>query len=198
MGFPTIRSYTGAYSTDWSSSSISVPLPATVVANDYLCFVVYTYPIEVSGWSMAVSGNAAVYWKIADGTEGGTTVTIASGGQFGAVSFAIAGALDIDVAVSYASSGTINPDPPSNAASWGSAENLYLTACSCAITTVSSGPSGYAFTAISHSGFATVNSTDSSKDPGVFRLADVPNGGAVATIVFKGSSGNSLFFGSNF
>lgn len=142
MAYPVVAS-TGTYASGGTQvNPHPVPMPATVDAGDLLIIAFAmesgTAPAAPTGWTRHVISGAAtnpvfhILLKDADGTEGGTTVDF----ETVSTSFACAqvyritgwhGALADDVDLGTAASGTGNsPDPPSVAAGWGSAENLFI------------------------------------------------------------------------
>lgn len=66
-------------------------------------------------------------YKIADGSEGGTTITCTTTSNTFATlsSLRISGGIDISASVTSAS-GSSNPNPPSHSPSWGSDYNLWI------------------------------------------------------------------------
>lgn len=119
------------------STTHNIPMPASVSAGDTLIVlltvrassgsVTITTP---SGWSSIVSGPAgassnviSAYYKIAAGTEGGTTVNFSSSvaGHHAAQTWRITGAINTPVAQeATASAATIVPLPSNNSGKSGS------------------------------------------------------------------------------
>lgn len=142
--YPTRLSLT-TYVTDSDLTSHPIPMPATVNAGDLLlmyanCDTSSTpTPTTPTGWTQLVStaSGAAqrlmIYYKVAAGTEGGTTVNLV-----------LSGAETVAAHVERIQAGTyqgtpeaatpvagsfLNPDPPSLTPSWGSAATHWVVVC---------------------------------------------------------------------
>jgi hypothetical protein len=111
-------------------------MPSTVNTGDLLLIAyggiapkTYTDPI---GWTVLDSGGRRrTYVKVADGTEGGTTVDIVStvGENAAAQAIRISSWEGTLASVEIGTNATglsTNPDPPSLTASWGAEDNLWL------------------------------------------------------------------------
>lgn len=192
MAFPTVAGIT----TDVSgpSTTHNVAMPATVNAGDLLIVMAskglaanatITTP---AGWTIITSRSTgaqaertASYYKIAAGTEGGTTVNFATGDSCGlacriyriTVWHGVTPPEGVDAA-------SASGDPPTVTPSWGSDDNLYIAYFGWSVSslTPSAGPSGYSnfgTTVAVNSGndrgritTADLNATSSSENPGVF------------------------------
>ncbi len=189
MAYATVRSETGTVFTT-SAGSFSVPLPATVSSGDKLIVVfgnngtgTVTWP---GGWDLeetvGPSSNlsAVVYSKTADGTEGGTTitVTISSNGKAASYAWAYQNASTVEVSTDATGSNT-TPDPGTVTPSWGSEDNAYIALCVTIPGAVTGYPSGYVSTGTQSTGTGTGNinlgygrkeAASSSENPGTFTL----------------------------
>ncbi len=120
-------------------------MPVTVNAGDLL--ILFTYARAASadantstptGWTLLLSTTTGggtqqlcrVYYKVASGSEGGTTVTITTASATLAAMtwrYAAGTFLGIPTASTALGSSTVNPDPPSHASGW-SGENVTFIA----------------------------------------------------------------------
>lgn len=138
MAVPTVTATAVTTAGSTSSATPSVLLPATVNVGDILVALlrkdneaVMTWPADwtkiVGDASDAADDQTSLAWKIADGTEDGTsiTVTTAVAGKYAALSYAIGGANSIAVS-SLAIGSSTTPDPPSMPAPAGTQDYLYL------------------------------------------------------------------------
>lgn len=140
--FPAVESSTLSI-TSTNRTSHSVALPATVNAGDVLVVATawdgpptITWDNSTAGTWTAQANQArstycrlVVYSKIADGTEGGKTLTLTSSAseQMAARVFRISGAHGDVEAASYApGSNSASADPPSLTPAWGEADTLWL------------------------------------------------------------------------
>ena len=190
---PAIRSSTSSTETA-DTMSHTVSLPATVESGDTL--LVFFVADEVpgitfpGGWNLIeTTGNGSAlilvsYWKEADGTEDGTTISVSttSSQESAHASYAISGAIDPDTQAPQATENTgadNSPDPPSISPTGGSKDYLFLAIAGIDTTStnsISAYPSSYINTGNASSGggtgvrigFCTRALTASSEDPGVF------------------------------
>jgi hypothetical protein len=101
MAFPSIRSQNTTNGTTGTTTPV-VNLPATVVAGDILVVFIRVAVAGAIGWPNAswheiidasddgADDQNAMAWKVAQGNEGGTTITLSSGnGKFSSFSYAI-------------------------------------------------------------------------------------------------------------
>ena len=136
-GFPQVQSVT---ETSFGTDALNhlVAMPATVNSGDLLIVLSqFDGGVDPSGaptgWSQLWTGNGSGYAKVADGTEGGTTVDFAtSASESGAAqTYRISdwyGQLSgVEVGTAIGTSGT-SIDPPSLTATWGAANNLWIAA----------------------------------------------------------------------
>lgn len=124
MAVPTVTATAVTTAGSTASADPSVLLPATVNPGEILVALirkdneaVMTWP---NGWTKIVGDatdgaddQTSCAWKVADGTEDGTSITISTGvsGKYAALSYSIAGANSI--AVSTLATGASNaPNPP--------------------------------------------------------------------------------------
>ncbi len=138
MAFPVVE---GTATSDEASDVTAhvVTLPGSIVSGETL--VVWIGGIKFTSVTFSPPGGwtelddtyvsktgAAVLYRIADGTEGGTiTVTSSSAVKSGSVALRISGAGDTpEIAVFGAASNSNSPDPPNLTPSWGSADTLWL------------------------------------------------------------------------
>lgn len=146
MAFPQIVSESSGAQTS-NSTSHSVTLPATVAAGNLLRVAMafdgnptVTWDDSTAGtWTLLRQGNNGSicklvnYVKVADGTEGGLTLTVTTSASEQSVYRAVAynqweGTLSGGVAVvATASTGTsTSPNPPALTTGWGAVDTLYL------------------------------------------------------------------------
>lgn len=140
MASPTVRS-TAVTNGSTASATPVINLPATVVAGDFLVVVIradneeaYTWP---AGWNVmsplpdtsdASDDQIGGRYKVADGSEGGTTIQLSrtQSNKFSAVAYAIAGATNIE-AGGLATGTSTAPDPLTFTPSGGSQDYLWLS-----------------------------------------------------------------------
>ncbi len=144
MAFPVVESITETIPGE-SSDFLEVSMPATVNAGDLLIMffannlshVITTTP---SGWTFLDDGLAngdrdriSVYVKDADGTEGGTTVTVSIAPEDESLCAQVYrvtgwnGTVPDDVELSSFNTGSsANPDPPSLSPAWGVEDTLWI------------------------------------------------------------------------
>lgn len=134
----TVESRTATVGADTNPTSWAVDMPATVNSGDKLVMNVNigdggATANTPSGWTKledqaATYAHSLLFVKAADGTEGGTTVTITQTGSvasnFSAHVYRLSSAGTIESAVATATGSSMTP--PSISPSWGSADTLYL------------------------------------------------------------------------
>ena len=200
MASPTIESVTAtAFSA--SSTTHNVNMPASVTAGWLLIMgfgfstdTTVTTPTDWSIVSAKVTDTATqiIFGKDADGTEGGTTVNVATGASRAAAAqvYAISGwngtlASDVTDGGGASSGGAADnaPNPPSVAWGWGALDELILAfAHATAASTFSSAPTNYTnltTTQASSAGSAnwmasarrSLTATASPENPGTFTLS---------------------------
>lgn len=158
MSFPTITSYATTIRPDPGTTTIAVNMPATVSSGDRLVCFASTYkqngsnlPTAPSGWSTLATAttapaNGAIFYKTADGTEGGTTedftLPVAQTCCFLVLSIDNQSGIE---ASSGATGLNANANADSLTPTWGSAKNLWIafTAYGDDDGTVSSYPTNY-------------------------------------------------------
>lgn len=182
---PTVVGVLASHNDFATSHSFSVPGGGTVAGELLLLGCSGTSWSAPAGWSTLLnSGNAAVFYKVASGSEGGTiTVTSGSAGPSGASIYRISGYSGAPEAASASSTGTA-PDPPSLTPSWAAANTLWIAFAESFVSAVSlsfsSYPSGYSngvndtgnsFGVVwAMSASAQLASSATSEDPGAFAL----------------------------
>lgn len=135
MAFPTVADVTET-GVSSASTTHNQAMPATVNSGELLCMtsvfenlVTITTP---SGWTDLIStGAVSVHLRIADGTEGGTTVNVVTNNAeqsacqvyriqdwFGSLAGVEAGTQN--------TGSSSSPDPGSVTASWGAEDNLFI------------------------------------------------------------------------
>lgn len=226
--FPAVASTTPSTNDDTTSHVISYPatVPAgALVVVHFNCTNTGCNPTTPSGFTAIKAstnytsgdfcGDASIFAKKAAGTEGGTTFTITSA-QAGADTSAtllqvITGwggdatiTNDIVCSTTFATTtGTVNPDPASVTATWGSADNLFIaTAFTCDDDSVASvAPTNYSGLQTVQAGggvndgpaqhLATRQLASDADDPGTFTISINDVSYAGTCVVEPGSSGSS-------
>ena len=181
MTFPVVAATNT--STQASSTSHTVNLPASIAAGDLL-LIFFGYNnsaddvVTPSGWTQFINvsngGRFYGYYKVADGGEGGSvSITSGSAGNSQHNSYRITGYQGTpEVATATGSSAT--PDPPNLAPSWGAADTLWVAAAhpvnGAADLTAPTNYGGLIQTAPStfHVGSATRQLNAASENPGTF------------------------------
>jgi hypothetical protein len=218
MAFPDPASVTQTgFAT--AASSHSVAYPATVNSGDLLLliFSARTNPTITTptGYDLIVSGQAAgpaagcfsgVYARIADGTEGGgsVSVSISLSRQAAAQVYRITGAYATTAGVEGAFvnvSPSTNPNPPSLSPSWSAEDTLWL-AISCSADddeVATAAPSNYTdLTQIASGGGANAGVSvisarrkinAASEDPGSFTLNESGNNGCFTVAIRPAAAG---------
>ena len=203
--------------------SMAVSMPTTVNSGDLLIAIVetrYTYPpgpwAAPSGWTNLFNqvgggsvGTLSVFYKYANGTEGGTTPTWTwNGGSATTASWQVYDITGSDgsTAPYYATASgdsTTNPSSPALTPSGGSASYLWLAivgdaATGSAFTSAPSGYSGFINTVASSGGAATelassyLQATASSETPGVWGYGSNRFWSAATLAIRPASGGSSL------
>lgn len=140
---PTWLSTTGSFTTSQTSSLIPVAMPSAVDAGDLLIMVVtlgdaWTDYVTPSGWTvlraLVTNGiGSQILYKIATGSEGGTTVNAgrAEGAWKAAQVIRIkAGTFNATTPVASASAATGSSSQPNSGSlspAWGSADTLWIS-----------------------------------------------------------------------
>lgn len=201
-----------------AGTSHTVTLPATVNAGDLIVVIFHVDGNPTVTWDNSSQGTwtalnfspyqdstaiaTHAYYKSAAGTEDGGTLTITTDVNEAAtfVCFAIEGwhGTTAPEGTGFRTTGT-TIDPPSHAASWGSAANLWLAIGASDGSSQASGwPAGYSNTGATDNGLSggtnlgwgTLEATASSEDPAAFTFgaSSVKQG---FTIAIRPSSGGS-------
>ncbi len=216
MTFPTWVSVTEDSETGFTNTH-TYSLPATVAANDRLWLSAAGGHDSfgptggtLTGWTLAydLTLNAfyrwQVYTKVADGTEGGTTVqfsttnAVRSSCQVIRISGADVGGPGTGYTVSTGSAvsfGT-NPNSDSVTAAWGSADNLFVSLMTCGSngTTVTTNPISYTAGADGDAAAQYVVASAfrqlaaATDDPGAYTIAVAENWAAL-TVVLRPTTG---------
>lgn len=206
MAFPTVRSQIATNGTGTSATPV-ISLPATVAAGDVL-FVVFRVAVAGAiGWPGAAGvwnelfdasddasdDQMAAAWKKADGSEGGTTITLScTNGKFAAVAYAIAGSInpaDRAPQLSTVATGTSTaPNATTVTPTGGAKDYLWLTFTgregeatvpptyptnyTVAQLTADSGTAGVVGTNVRVSGAVRTNNNAASEDAGAWTFSD--------------------------
>lgn len=192
-----------------SSTNRNINIPTGVLLNELLLAILTTSNGSAvtlsppSGWT-AVSGAASsntntnqnAFWKIAAGTEGGTTVQSVDSALVSnsvAVCYRITGhdPATAPVATNTNSASTSTPDPPNLAPGWGSVLTLYIAAFGRRSTACSMDayPSGYVDHPIGNDASncktyaITRKLTGTSENPGAFSLSSAAQANALTIAV---------------
>jgi hypothetical protein len=184
-------------------TSVSVVLPATINAGDVIYIAalcsgatnanMFPVPLGLKDFNLAFvqqgGGSTEVcayyYYKVANGDEGGTTITWSKSANEVIVEAGVIAEADLRYGPVFAGAGTVAannaPDPPNLTPPWGSAEYLWQTATVSddGNSAMTGGPStGWDFTEILneagadtagiYSGYADRVETAASKDPAAY------------------------------
>ena len=225
MAFPTITATNTTNGTTASANQV-VNLPATVNAGETLLVFlrsagasgngVHTYP---AGWTKLFDigsiDQTSMAWKKADGTEGGTTITITvTGGntKFAALSWSIAGATDPTVTPpedsAAASGNSTSPDPAIVTPTGGAKDYLWLAVMGIqgeqtspptfpANYTISqiaadSGVAGLPTTNVRVAGAKRTDLNAASEDPGAFTVSAADEWRAFAVAVHPAGAAEAM------
>lgn len=218
-GMPVIESVTEtAFALDATAHAVS--MPATVNAGDCLIagITVDGAPTITTptGWKRYYSNangtdlKGAMYAKVADGTEGGTTVNFAtdSAENMAAQVFRISnwnGTLaGIQVGTSAQTSTGTTVDLPAVTFYWGSSNTLCIGMChSSTSQTVSSSPTDYTSSLRTSSADATTGAqiitarrsvTAASEDPGVFTFSGITGASTVYNTIAIAPANAGLYY----
>lgn len=214
--FPTISTVTPTtFAT--SVTSMAVNMPAVVDVGDYLLAMVevrnsgtFTPP---SGWVELDTqlgggsvGKLTIFYKVADGDEGGTTETFTASTGTSAI-WQVRKVSGADVTVppeSNTASGDVSSaNPPTLSPSWGADDNLWVVIAghaAASATAFSGAPTNY--TGFDNDGASSGGAAcsvatayrelnASTEDPGAFTVSN-NRWWAAATVVFKPASGSAL------
>lgn len=196
-GFPSLLDVTQTNATA-SGTNHSINMPASVSVGDLLVAVLSittsTAITTPSGWTSIYSDTAAfatsAYYKVADGSEGGTTVNFVS-----AISSVISGQTHRVQASTYsgvpeasarATGSNVNPDPPTMTPSWGALNTLWMAVFAMSNNrTITGYPYAASQSATSVAspviGSCYTSANASSLDPGTFTLN--LNSGWIAIVI---------------
>jgi hypothetical protein len=196
--------------TDTATATHDVVMPATVAAGDLLIIFFVAFGTDVwdnnapAGWDKMVSDGGGYLYKIADGTEDGTNVTLTATGAsvvwashvYRILAADWYGDLADGVAIgSYATGTSVSPNAPTVSPGWGSIPTLWISTFADfnTNTSLSSNPSGYtagSYTEV-NGAFSTAVcyarkvSTASSENAGAFTIA-ASAGWVARTIAIRG------------
>ncbi len=211
--FPTVNDALTQTFTS-TSNTHNVNMPSTVNSGDLL--IIYfgsdnTIVTTPSGWTLEFSGTPDsfaelnVYSKVADGTEGGTSVNVQTSGSVRASSnvyritdyFGNASGIE----VSGTTGDSINPNSPSLSPSWGSEDTLWISGFGAGpgADNIATYPSSYTNGIFIRSGSSGVNEhysagsarrelATATENPGQFGLSASDHWGA-ATIAIRPGEG---------
>ena len=179
-GFPT------------AGSTHNVSMPASVSVNDLL-ICAFTHrgsgtATTPSGWTLLTYTNngggckLGSYYKVADGSEGGTTVNFATttNGQAEAIVYHVpAGTYTGTPEVSGTFASSANPNPPLLTPSWGMDDVLWIAVFGCfdqitvSVYPLPDNNEAYSSSAVSSVsiGSCTTVLSASSEDPGTFTIS---------------------------
>lgn len=193
-----------------SSTTKSVVLPASTPAGSTILFKIAVSSgsantMTASGGFVAVSGaaqatttmNGSVFYKIADGSEGGTTITVtlsSASTSHVAEAYCVTGASTSTPPEAASTTGSsTTPDPPSLSPSWGSANNLWFAGYGSRLnsTSVSAYPTNYTLGRASgvanivSAAMAARTASAASEDPGTFAVGGVSVNWYGVTVALK-------------
>ena len=134
MAFPTVISTTPGTDNSGGTAGVTVTLPSCS-ANDILVFVSCARGAWInsgsfstpSGWTNAVIALARFSWKLADGTEGGTSVTFGDNGNAEYFAWHVIVVGSATGTPELAGPNTETDTPPSLTPSWGALDTLWMT-----------------------------------------------------------------------
>lgn len=228
--FPEVTSTQTSVGPSLTTSHL-VQIPTGVVENDLLIAAVGLarednfpdFPTVPSGWSFIAGGGVAlssdpftrlfVMARVADGTEGGTSVDVVTGdsNRFAAIAMRITNALpDIDLGISGGSinAAAVNTEfinPPEAIADWGLDRNLFIAIAEWADDNVQAivFPAGYSGPQVTADDFSSNDSVStvtafrqllaSRDNPSRFELEQEQVSSAV-TIVVRPASSSTIEF----
>lgn len=188
------------------AESISVAMPAVVDAGDWLYVVIVTHGAVAtvstpSGWTAmgsAVGGasslRASTFRRLANGTEGGTSVSFG----LSASNRAVAICHRIPVAVvdnstepsssSATGTGSSSPNPPSHSPAWGAEDTIWIAWAAVTTRQITSFPyaNNNLYVSIPQFGLATcsIQSNTATLDPPPFTAAGT-GAWAARTVAFR-------------
>ncbi len=192
--FPVLLDVTQSIRTT-NGTSHSIALPATVNAGDVLLVLFATDGQPVLTWDNTTAGawtllhdtkhaaicTLAAYWKVAAGTEDGLTLTIGLGATEQSVAQVLrfSGAASVECGVAVGTNGSLTPDSPALAPSWGEADTYWISAWGADDSAgISANPAGYTAGDVDTSsasgactlGYATRTLRARSENPGSFTI----------------------------
>lgn len=171
MAFPNLDNNRSTQGLTATTAPV-IDLPTSGIASGSLLLVLfYSAAAGAVGWPTgwtelvdasphAADDQIAIAWKVADGSENGTSITLSSGnGRFIGVAFAISGAADPSIQppeISTAATGSAtDPDAPNFTPTGGAKDYLWIAAFGMEGEGVfSSHPTNYSFSAGTNSGTA--------------------------------------------
>lgn len=200
IAFPSVGATNTGSLTTLGNEFYDVPLPPGIQAGNLLIIAVTLRVSSArttstpSGWSplYTTAGSTdlrrhSAYYRVADGTEGGTVRVSASGdARWGTVSYRVSSFSGTPEASSASLGSSSTPNSPSLSPSWGSAKTLWLAIIGQMPTSeggsVSSYPSGYTGGIFGASGGSIALTASahrqleaSSEDPGAFSMPSSAN-----------------------
>jgi len=214
MTFPSVRA-TATQTFNSANTNHNVTLPAGIVAGDLILIQFVFYPSGTSsapsGWTMidslTYSTTHVIYAKVADGSEGGTTVNIvtSSSSKAACITRVIKdwfGVITGGISKADAVGSSATPDPPSLSPAWGAADTLWLALTSSyQKVTVSAYPTNYisGYNVVTSGGSASTNCGAGSaicqlnaatENPGTYTLSNSTDWIAITIAVRPAAAGN--------
>lgn len=197
-----------------SGTTFTINLPSNLVSNNGILMIVTAYQQPTistpTGWTLVATGingssqrgpRVSVFIKVSNGAEGSTvSVTLGAANEATAITARITNWTSATTSVEGSvinAGGTLNPNPPSQTASWGSANNLFVALVGIrSSSTVTAYPTNYTLyqtiasnTANSNRGETTIaarelaNATD---DPSTFTFT-ASDDMVTGTLVIRGA-----------
>lgn len=216
MTVPALRSSQGPTLSS-SATTHAINMPATVSAGDMLVVLICANNSWGSGvldgnWTAFQASNGVIYggYKIAAGTEGGTSVafTTTTYADLDYVVLSIYNHGSVAPQITAPTSGTSSyPDPAALTPSWGAADVMWVALAQNTIANFMVSPDGYASLSYQNGStpktavaYKTATNT-TTENPGAFTIGSARSWSAY-TIGIKGytppTGNNALFFGGGF
>jgi len=215
VAFPQVESVTTSAGT---TATATVDMPESVDAGDLLLILLQDFGSDITspdGWTELYNathgtypnGRCAVFVKKAAGTEGGGSVSITLGSYqyWAALTYRISAwsGTITDVEATGTTGLDDSPNPPSETATWGSADNLFLALAGAGDddATFSAAPTNYSNLQQQAGGGGSNNSCEvagaereyasASDNPGTFTLSEIEAWHAITVVIKPAAAGGT-------